>query len=144
MRKSFFAVILAVAILLPVALVAAQEAPLESPPEVPLEWIHTIWAAAKATPIAILTALVTCLAGCLSKTPQEKFDLKSFVYTVLISLAIGYLTVIGGWTYAEVQQWFANGFLTWYIWKVAKIIAKKFSWTTQTLPTTGPGPPTTA
>jgi hypothetical protein len=108
------------------------------------EWIHAVWAAVKATPVGVLVALVTSLAGYLSKTPGENFKLENFAFTAIISFLIGLLTVYGGWTYAQVELWLANGFLTWYIWKVAKIIAKKLSWTRQPAPTTGPGLPTTA
>lgn len=115
----------------------AQEA--ETPPQVPYEWIYAIWTLAKVTPIAIITALATVLAGYLSKTPPESFKLDHFVFTVLISFIIGALTMFGGWNYTLLQQWLANGFITWYLWKVAKIlagiIAKKGIFT---LPATGP------
>jgi hypothetical protein len=42
-------------------------------------------------------------------------------------------------------MWLANGFLTWYIWKLAKIIAKKFGFTrlenAEPAQAPGPGPP---
>jgi hypothetical protein len=53
------------------------------------------------------------------------------------------VTIAAGWSYELVQQWLANGFITWYIWKLAEIIAKKFEWLQ---PATGPPntPPATA
>jgi hypothetical protein len=111
---------------------------------VPYEWIHAVWAAAKAAPIGIITALVTSLAGYLSKTPGENFKLENFCFTAVISFLVGLLTVYGGWSYAQIELWLANGFLTWYIWKVAKIIAKKFGWQKELTAETGPGPPTQA
>ena len=148
----FFAVILALACLaaaLCLATVAIaqgppSDAPADNQPEIPYEWIHTVWAAAKATPIGILVALATSLAGYLSKTPEEKFKLENLAFTAIISFLIGILTVYAGWSYGQIELWLANGFLTWYIWKVAKIIAKKLGWTRQPVPTIGPGPPKTA
>jgi hypothetical protein len=93
-------------------------------PDIPVEWIYTVWATAKAVPIALLIAFVTCLAGYLSKTPPEQFKLANFLFTLLISVTIGTLTVMFGWTYTSIQQWFANGFITWYTWKLAEILAK--------------------
>lgn len=114
-------------------------------PEIPYDWIYSVWAAVKAAPIACITALATCLAGYLSKTPPEDFKLENFAFTAIISFLIGFVTVYGGWSYAQIELWLANGFLTWYIWKAAKIIAKKLGWATQTSPAaTGPGPPTTS
>lgn len=139
MKKIVFAVVLVLLALCVAVPVFAQES---APPEVPYDWIYGIWTTAKATPIAILVALATCLAGYLSKTPAEQFRLESFVFTVLISLVIGFLTLYAGWTYATVQMWLANGFLTWYIWKLAKIIAKKFGFTRleNAEPAQAPGP----
>jgi hypothetical protein len=124
----FFAVILAClsAALFLTAVTFAQDPPTEPSPEIPYEWIHGVWAAAKATPIGILIALATSLAGYLSKTPDEKFKPANFAFTTIISFVIGFLTLYGGWSYAQIELWLANGFLTWYIWKAAKIIAKKF------------------
>jgi hypothetical protein len=101
-----------------------------SPPDLPFEWIHALWSAAQASPIALIIAFASSLAGYLSCTPPESFSLGKFLYTALISGLIGFLTLIAGWNYSAIQQWLANGFLTWYIWKVSNIIAnlitKKF------------------
>ena len=142
-KKIFFAVILALclAALSLTAVVLAQEPPAEPVPEVPYEWIHAVWVAAKAAPIGIITALVTSLAGYLSKTPGEKFKLENFAFTALISFLVGLLTVYGGWSYGQIELWLANGFLTWYIWKAAKIIAKKFGLQEQPTTITEPRPP---
>ncbi len=70
----------------------------------------------------------TVAAGYLSKTKPKNL-LENFIFTLLISLTIETLTVYAGWTYAQIELWLANGFLTWYIWKLStilvKIIAKK-------------------
>jgi hypothetical protein len=144
MKKTFFAVILAcLATALSLTAVAfAQEPSPEPVPPVPYECIHAVWAAVKATPIGVLMALVTSLAGYLSKTPEENFRLENFAFTGVISFLIGFLTVYGGWSYTQIELWLANGFLTWYIWKVAKIIAKKFNWTKQSTPIAKSGSPT--
>jgi hypothetical protein len=119
---------------LPVAL--AQE---ETPPEVPYQAIHAIWAATVAAPIALAVGFATCIVGYLSKTSPEQFKVTNFVYTALISLTIGFLTIYAGWSYTQIELWLANGFLTWYIWKLAtiaaRIIAKK------QIATTAAGPP---
>lgn len=79
-------------------------------------------------PIAVIMGLFTCLLGYLKQTPPEQFTLAKFIYTALISLIIGIATIYGGWTYAQVQEWLANGALTLYIYWIAKVIAKKLSW----------------
>jgi type IV secretory pathway VirB2 component (pilin) len=139
MRKAFFAVILA---LLTLALVAPTVMAQETPPEMPLQWIQGVWTAAKATPIALVIALITCLAGYFSKTGPEDFKLENFLFTVLISFTVGFLSIYAGWSYANIQLWLANGFLTWYLWKIAKILARII--TKKFVLTAGPGPPATA
>ena len=119
MKKMFFAVILVLLALSVVGFALAEEGS-EPTSEVPYEWIHGIWAAAKAMPIAIITALFTCIAGYLSKTPPQNFKLENVAFTAIISFVISFLTVYAGWTYAQIELWLANGFLTWYIWKLAK------------------------
>ena len=145
MKRIFFACILASCLATVLSLMAvafAQEPSPEPVPPVPYEWIHAVWAAVKTTPIGVLMALATSLAGYLSKTPGENFKLENFAFTAIISFLIGFLTVYGGWSYAQIELWLANGFLTWYVWKVAKIIAKKFNWTKQSTPTADLGSPT--
>ena len=139
MRKVFFAVTLALLVLALVAPVMAAE---DAPPEVPLEWVHGIWSAAKAAPIAIVMALITSLAGYFSKTAPEDFKLENFLFTALISFVIGFLSIYAGWSYSNIELWLANGFLTWYLWKIAKILARVI--TKKFVPATGPGPPRTA
>jgi hypothetical protein len=139
-RIMFFVVVLALvvfAVAFPV--VFAQD----QPPELPNDWIHGIWVAAQATPIAVILSLLNCMAGYLSKTPAENFKFENFVYTALISFTVGVGTLYAGWSYATVQLWFANGFLTWYLWKVAEIIAKKLHFTRQVTSAPGLGPPKT-
>jgi len=84
-------------------------------------------------------AFATVAAGYLSKTKPEEFKLANFIFTLVISVTIGTLTIYTGWTYAQIELWLANGFLTWYIWKLstilARIIAKKGIFTP---PATGP------
>ena len=139
MRKVFFVVTLALLVLAFAAPVMAAE---DAPPEVPLQWVHGIWAATKAAPIAIIMALITSLAGYFGKTAPEKFKLENFLFTTLISFAIGFLSIYAGWSYANIELWLANGFLTWYLWKIAKILARVI--TKKFVPPTGPGPPKTA
>jgi hypothetical protein len=139
-RILIFAVVsalLALAVAVPVVLAQNQ------PPEEPYDWIHGIWVAARATPIAVILALLNCIAGYLSKTPAEKFKLENFVYTALISFTIGVGTLYAGWSYSTIQLWFANGFLTWYLWKVSEIIARKLHFTRQVTLASGPSPPKT-
>jgi len=138
MRTAYFSVTLALLVLAFVAPVMAQEAP----PEVPLEWVHGVWAAAKATPIAIIMALITSLAGYFSKTAPENFKLENFLFTTLISFLVGFLSIYAGWSYASIELWLANGFLTWYIWKLAKILTRTITKKLSAIPTTSP--PTTA
>jgi hypothetical protein len=132
----------ALAVILPVA--CAQE---ETPPELPIEAIHALYAVAVATPTGFIIAFLTSMAGYFSKTQPEKFKLENFLYTAAISVAIGTVTVYSGLPQQSalimVTTWLANGYLTWYIWKlstiVARALAKKGMWIPQ--PT---GPPATA
>lgn len=139
-KKIVLAVIMALTIFSAAApVVFAQE---ETPPEVPYQAVQAIWALAKATPIAFIMAFATVAAGYLSKTKPTEFKLPNFIFTLLISLTIGTLTIYAGWTYTQIELWLANGFLTWYIWKIATILARVI--TKKFVPATGPGPPTTA
>ena len=133
MRKSYFAVTLALLILAFASPVMGVE---EAPPEVPLEWVHGIWAAAKAAPVAIVMALITSLAGYFSKTAPENFKLENFLFTTLISFLVGFLSIYAGWSYSQIELWLANGFLTWYIWKLAKILARTITRKLSPTPTT--------
>jgi hypothetical protein len=137
MRKAFF-VFAVIPALLVLALAAPVMAAEEAPPEVPLEWVHGIWAAAKAAPVAIVMALITSLAGYFSKTAPENFKLENFLFTTLISFLIGLLSIYAGWSYASIELWLANGFLTWYIWKLAKILARTITKRFSHTPATGP------
>jgi len=141
MRKAYF-VFAVISALLVLALAFPVMAAEEAPPEVPLEWLHGIWAAAKATPIAIIMALITSLAGYFSKTAPENFKLENFLFTTLISFLVGFLSIYAGWSYASIELWLANGFLTWYIWKLAKILTRTITKKLSAIPTTSP--PTTA
>lgn len=142
MRKILVVVTLALVMAMLVAPcpVLAQE---ETPPDMPLEWIQSVWAAAKATPVALVISFFTVIAGYLSSTDPKKFKLENFVFTLVICFIVGFLTISAGWTYTQVQQWLANGFITWYIWKLsviaAGVIAKKGIFTQQAT-----GPPTIA
>jgi putative Mn2+ efflux pump MntP len=86
-------------------------------------------------------ALITSLAGYFSKTAPEDFKLENFLFTALISFVIGFLSMYAGWSYNNIELWLANGFLTWYLWKIAKILARII--TKKFMPATGPNPPTT-
>lgn len=146
MKKIILAIFLVltalIAISVAIPIVCAQD---EAPPEVSWDWIHGVWAVAKATPIALVIAFATTLVGYLSKTDPEKFRLDYFIFTALISFVVGIATIVIKLPYDQWYSWLANGFMTWYIWKVARIIAKKLNWIVLTSPApTGPGPPTTA
>jgi len=141
-KRIVFAFILA---LLALSVVAVASAPVvfaqdgDVPPEVPYEWLYNIFASiTTVTPVALLVAFVNVVAGYLSSTPPEEFKFSYFIFTILISFSIGLVTLTFGWSYALVQYWLANGFLTWYIWKIAKIIAKKLGYMQPAR-----GPPTT-
>ena len=99
---------------------------------------HGIWAAAKAAPVAIIMALITSLAGYFSKTAPENFKLENFLFTTLISFMVGFLSIYAGWSYSQIELWLANGFLTWYIWKLAKILARTITKKLSPTPATGP------
>jgi hypothetical protein len=139
LKKLFLAVLALLAFAVAIPAVFAQD----QPPDLPSDWIHGISVAAKATPIAVILALLNCIVGYLSKTPAENFKLENFVYTALISFTIGVGTLYAGWSYSTIQLWFANGFLTWYLWKVSEIIARKLHFTRQVTLASGPSPPKT-
>ena len=80
MRKAYF-VFAVIPALLVLALAFPVMAAEEAPPEVPLQWVHGIWTAAKAAPVAIVMALITSLAGYFSKTAPENFKLENFFFT---------------------------------------------------------------
>jgi len=109
-----------------VQLVFAQGGPAPTPGFEPIYEVFK--ALGYAAPIALIMGLVTSLLGYLRETPPENFELAKFLYTALISLIIGVATIYGGWTYAQVQEWLANGCLTMYLYWVAKVIAKKLRW----------------
>lgn len=131
---------MALAVVLPVAL--AQE---ETPPEVPYEAIHALYAVAVATPTGFIVALFTSLAGYFSKTQPEKFKLENFLYTAAISVAIGTITVYSGLPQQSalimVTTWLANGYITWYMWKLSTILARALA--KKQVLTTATGPPPT-
>ena len=134
MRKALFAVTLALLVLALAAPVMAAE---DAPPEVPLQWIQGVWSASKAAPVAIVMALITSLAGYFSRTAPENFKLENFLFTTLISFLVGFLSIYAGWSYASIELWLANGFLTWYIWKLAKTLAKTITKRLSPTPSTG-------
>lgn len=128
-----------------ITVVTAQEQ--ETPPEMPYEAVHALYAVAVATPTGFIIAFFTSVAGYFSKTKPEKFKLENFLYTALISIAIGTITVYSGLPQQNamilITTWLANGYVTWYIWKLSRIVvrtlAKKGVWTPQLT-----GPPTPA
>jgi hypothetical protein len=119
----FLVAVFIVAALFVAAPVVFAQGPSEAPPAVAIDW-QTLGQIGEATPIALVVALFSSLAGYLSSTPPESFSLAKFLYTALISGAIGFLTLYAGWNYAMIQTWLANGFITWYLWKASNIIAK--------------------
>jgi len=142
-RKIVFVFVL---VALAFAVVGQVLAQAETPPEVSSDLVQIVWSAAQqATPIALVIAFATVIVGYLSKTPPEDFKLSYFIFTILISFAVAMLTTFFHWTYADIQTWLANGFLTWYIWKgatiLAKIITKTPAATQASSVPSGPGPP---
>jgi len=140
MRKMAFAVIFFVAVGLMMA--SAPLAFAQGNETVPTSQFQPIYEVFKsigyAAPVAVLVGLVTCIFGYLKSTPPEEFKLVEFIYTALISLIIGIATIYGGWTYAQISEWLANGCLSIWLYWIAKIIAKKLSWIPQAT-----GPPAT-
>lgn len=107
-------------------------------PLVQLEPIHDVFdKMGYAAPIALIVGVIICTLGCLKQTPDEPFDPIKLLFTAGISLIVGVATIYGGWSYIEVEQWFANGFINICIYWLAKFIAKKLKWF---LPATGPPP----
>lgn len=148
MKKIFFATIFFVAVTL-VMVAAVSSTPIvwaqngnetDTMPTTGFQPIYDVFKTlGYAAPIAILVGLVTCIFGYLKSTPPEEFKLVEFIYTALISLIIGIATIYGGWTYAQISEWLANGCLSIWLYWIAKIIAKKLSWIPQAT-----GPPATA
>ena len=83
---------------------------------------------AKLMPIAILMGLLTSLVGYSKQTPPESFELDKFLATAMISVIIGILTLGFGGDYTTAEEWLANGAITLYIYRIAKIIAIKVGW----------------
>jgi hypothetical protein len=145
-KKILFVVVLAllaVWLAAPVVFAQGTNSTTEAPPGVAIDW-KTLSQIGEAAPIAIIIALVSSLAGYLSSTPPESFSLAKFLYTALISAIVSFLTLYAGWNYATVQIWFANGFITWYLWKASNIIVNftisRFS-KSATTTSTATGPP---
>jgi hypothetical protein len=140
MRKMVFAVVFFVVVSLVMASAPLAFAQGESVPTPGFQPIYEVFKSiGYAAPIAVLVGLVTCIFGYLKSTPPEEFKLVQFIYTFLISLIIGIATIYGGWTYAQISEWLANGCLSVWLYWGAKIIAKKLSWIPRAT-----GPPATA
>lgn len=149
MRKTFFATIFLVAAALVMVAVSVSSTSIvwaqngnetETVPTPALQPIYEVFKSiGYAAPIAVLVGLITCILGYLKSIPPEEFSLTAFIYTALISLIIGIATIYGGWTYAQISEWLANGCLSIWLYWIAKIIAKKLSWIPQAI-----GPPATA
>ena len=116
----FLALVAMLAFEVPVAFAQEPE------PEAPLTALFTDMA--KVMPIAILMGLLTSLLGYLKQTPPESFELDKFLATAIISVLMGILTLGFGWDYTTAQEWSANGAITLYIYRIAKIIAIKAGW----------------
>jgi opacity protein-like surface antigen len=128
MKKIFLVAVLIVAaffVAVAASVVFAQgtNSTSEAPPQVAINW-QTLSEVGEAAPIALVIAFLSSMAGYLSATPPENFSLAKFLYTALISAIVSFLTLYAHWSYATVETWLANGFITWYIWKASNIIAQ--------------------
>jgi hypothetical protein len=99
----------------------------EVPPPIEYGAIQAVYALGIATPMGFFIAFLTCMAGYASKMSPEKFKVENLIYTALISIVIGFITTYAGLTglnAATAIAWLANGYITWYIWKISRIAAK--------------------
>lgn len=98
-----------------------------------------------ATAIAFTIGILTSVIGYFSKTAPKTFNLAKLVYTWLISLVVGILTLFAGWNYSVIYTWLANGTLTIWLYWISEGIAQKARKITEKLGWTEPatGPPTT-
>jgi uncharacterized membrane protein len=106
---------------------AADNATDETPPEIGFESMRLIYAVGIATPMGFFIAFITCMAGYASKTKPEEFKVENLIYNAFISIVIGFITTYAGLTGLNAVttiSWLANGYITWYIWKISRIAAR--------------------
>lgn len=127
-KKVALALVLAFTLIMFAASAFAQtENATEVPPPMEYGAIQAVYALGIATPMGFLIAFITCLAGYASKTSPEQFKVENLIYTALISILIGFITTYTGLTGLNgvtAIAWLANGYITWYIWKLSRITAK--------------------
>ena len=124
--------LLALAVAMPFAFAQASNSTATSgPPPFNFASIQTIQTLGLSVPVALVVAILSCLAGYLAQTPPESFSLAKFLYTFMVSVIVGFFTIVLGWDYSTLLPWLANGFITWYLWKASNILAsyitKRFS-----------------
>jgi len=131
-KKSAFALVLVFALVTFAAPAYAQAENVteEVPPSVTYGAIQAAYALGIATPMGFFIAFITCLAGYASKTKPEEFKVENLIYTALISILIGFMTTyasLTGLNAATAIAWLANGYITWYIWKISRIAANRLT-----------------
>ena len=121
----FVLALLALAVAMPVAFAqtATNSTSTGAPPPFNFASMQTISTLGLSVPVALVVAIVSCLAGYLAQNPPEQFSLAKFLYTFLVSTIVGFFTIVMGWSYSTVLPWLANGFITWYLWKASNILA---------------------
>jgi len=128
------------------AFAQVENATEEVPPPVEYGAIQAVYALGIATPMGFFIAFITCLAGYAGKTKPEEFKVENLIYTALISIVIGFITTYAGLTglnAATAIAWLANGYITWYIWKISRIAANRLT-KKYIQPATGPPQAATA
>jgi hypothetical protein len=120
----FVLALLALAVAMPVAFAQiATNSTNGGPPPFDFASLQTIQTLGLSVPVALVVAIVSCLAGYLAQTPPESFSLAKFLYTFMVSVIVGFFTIVMGWDYSTLLPWLANGFITWYLWKASNILA---------------------
>jgi hypothetical protein len=121
----FVLALLSLAVAMPVAFAqtATNSTSSGGPPPFDFASMQTIQTLGLSVPVALVVAIVSCLAGYLAQTPPESFSLAKFLYTFMVSVIVGFFTIVLGWNYSTLLPWLANGFITWYLWKASNILA---------------------
>ena len=145
----FVLALLALAVAMPVAFAQTVTNSTSSggPPPFDFASMQTIQTLGLSVPVALVVAIISCLAGYLAQTPPESFNLAKFLYTFMVSVIVGFFTIVMGWNYSTLLPWLANGFITWYLWKASNILASYITShfnTSASTTITSSGPPLTS